>query len=238
MRFFENPGRSAGLWYLLLAIVGPVRLIYIPSKLIVSGDAAETARRILAHEMLFRVGMAADVLGAVVLIFVALALYHLFEEVNRRWAVLVVILGGVVPATIYFVNVAKDAATLLLVKGAPFLAVFTQAQREALAYLFLRLHTLEIIADETIWGLWLLPLGALVYRSGMMPRWIGVLLWLHGFAYIALSFTGILGPQYVDAVSRYTTPIQFGEPVFMLWLVVVGTRERATTTANADSLPE
>src|SRR5262245_38992356 len=89
-----NPGRVAGFWYLLLVLIGPLRLIYIPNKLFVHGDATATAGNIAAHEGLFRFGMAADLVGAVVLVLLTLAFYHLFKEVNQHLAMLVVILGG------------------------------------------------------------------------------------------------------------------------------------------------
>src|SRR5258706_15938575 len=104
----RNPGRVAGFWYLLLVVIGPLRLIYIPSKLFVHGNAAATANNIAAHERLFRLGIAADLIGAVVLIFLTLAFYRLFKGVDQYLAVLVVIFGGVMPALIYFVGVGDD----------------------------------------------------------------------------------------------------------------------------------
>src|ERR1700681_1020111 len=101
----HNPGRVAGLWYLLLCILGPLRLIYIPDKLFVHGDAAATVSNIAAHELLFRLGILADLIGAVVLIFLTLAFYRLFAGVDRNLAAQVVIFGGVMPALIYFVGV-------------------------------------------------------------------------------------------------------------------------------------
>src|SRR5947209_3220961 len=120
----HNPGRVAGFWYLLLVIMGPLRLIYIPSKLFVHGNAAATVNNIAAHELLFRLGIAADLAGAVILIFLSLAFYRLFAGVDRNLAVLVVIFGGVMPALIYFVGVVSDLGALMVVRGADFLSVF------------------------------------------------------------------------------------------------------------------
>jgi hypothetical protein len=160
----RNPGRVAGLWYLLLVVIGPLRLIYIPSKLFVDGNATATANNIAAHEWLFRFGMAGDLVGAVVLIFLVMAFYRLFKGVDQYLAVLVVILGGVMPALIYFVNVVSDAGALMVVRGADFLQVFDKPQRDALVMLFLRLHDHQNTAAEVLWGLWLFPLAILVYR--------------------------------------------------------------------------
>src|SRR2546428_11090565 len=166
----RNPGRVAGYWYLLLVLLGPLRLIYIPNKLFVHGNAAATASNIAAHEWLFRFGMLSDLCGAVVLFFLVLAFYRLLKGVARQLAVLLVIVGGVMPALINFVNVVSDAGALMVARGGgggggaggtDFLAVFDKPQRDALVMLFLRLHHHQIVAAEMLWGLWLFPMGAL-----------------------------------------------------------------------------
>jgi len=220
----RNPGRVAGLWYLLLVLIGPLRLIYIPNKLFVHGDAATTASNIAAHEWLFRFGMAADLVGAVILIVMTLAFYRLFKGVDQHLAVLVVILGGVMPALLYLVNVASDAATLTLVRGGDFLSAFDKPQRDALAMLFLRLRDHQTTAAEILWGAWLFPLGMLVYRSRFLPRFLGVWLVINGVTYVALSLTGVLVPQYQDKVFTFGQPAFFAEIAFMLWLVVKGAK--------------
>jgi hypothetical protein len=220
----DNPGRVAGLWYLLLVVVGPLRLVYIPSKLFVRGNAAATVNNIAAHEWLFRFGIVGDLVGAVILIFLVLAFYRLFRGVDQNLAVLVVIFGGVMPALINFVGVVSDAGALMIVRGADFLSVFDKPQRDALAMLFLRLRSHQIIAAELLWGLWLFPLAILVYRSRFLPRFLGVWLIVNGFAYVIMSFTGLLLPQYHDKVFLIAQPALLGEVVLMLWLVIKGAR--------------
>ena len=224
MNSTRNPGRVAGFWYLLLTLVGPLRLIYIPSKLFVSGDASATANNIAAHEWLFRFGMVADLIGAVTLIFLVLAFYRLFKGVDQHLAVLVVILGGVMPALLYFVNVVSDAGALMLVRGGDFLSAFDKPQRDALVMLFLRLHDQQNTAAEILWGLWLLPLAILVYRSRFLPRFLGVWLAINGCAYVILSLTGLLLPQYENKVFIGSQPALLGELVLMLWLVIRGSK--------------
>ena len=219
----RNPGRVAGFFYLLL-MAAPIRLLYIPSALFVKGNAAATAGNIAAHEMLFRLGIVADLFCACILIFLVLALYRLLHGVDRNLAVLMVILGGILPAAIDFFNVMNDAAALLLIRGADFLSVFDKPQRDALAMLFLRLHGQEIAAAEVLWGLWLFPLGWLAFRSGFLPRFLGLWLIVNGFAYLTTSLTALLLPQYENAVSNVTFPALFGELAFMLWLVIRGAR--------------
>ena len=154
--------RIAGFLYLLLVIVGPLRLMYIPSRLFVHGNASATAANIAAHETLFRLGIVGDLFCGTIVIFVALALHRLFKGVDQNLAVLVVILGGVLPAGIDFFTVLNDAAALILVRGADFFSSFDKPQRDALAILFLRMHDQEMFAAMIFWGLWLIPLGILV----------------------------------------------------------------------------
>ena len=226
----RNPGRVAGVLYLLL-LAAPLRLIYIPSKLFVRGNAAATANNIAAHELLFRLGIVADLFCGIVLIFIVLAFYRLFKGVDQNLAVLMVILGGVLPAAVDFFNVLNDAAALVLIRGADFLSVFDKPQRDALAMLFLRLHHQEIVAAEILWGLWLFPFGVLVMRSGFLPRILGVLLIVNCFAYLAQSLTSLLLPSYANVVAQWTFPALFGELWIMLWLLIKGAKVPAEAAA-------
>lgn len=217
----DNPGRLCGFLYLLL-LVGPLRLIYIPNVLFVHGDATKTAANIATHETLFRLGMVSEVFGAMVLVFLVLAFYRLFRGVDRNLALQVIILGGVMPALCNLVNVGIDGVVLMLAKGADFLSVFDKPQRDALALVFLRLWGQETTAAETLWGLWLLPLGLLVIRSGFLPRFIGYWLLVNGVAYVAVSLTGLMWPDYEDMVSNIAFPAMLGELVLMAWLAIKG----------------
>ena len=226
MRWSKNPGRFAGFLYLLLVVAALYRLSYIPSALLVRGNATATADNIATHELLFRFGIVTDLFCGTIVIFLALALYRLLQRVDRNQAVLMVILGGLMPAVIDFIIVLNDAATLMLARGADFLSAFDKPQRAALAVLFLRLHDQEILAAEILWGLWLFPLGALVYRSGFLPRFLGVWLIINCFAYLAMSLTGLLLPRYDDIVGNVALPALLGEVAFMLWLLVKGVNLR------------
>jgi hypothetical protein len=207
--------------------------MYIPGKLFVHGDASATVNNIAAHEWLFRFGIVGDLVCAVILIFLTLAFYRLFKGVDQYLAVLVVILGGVMPALIYFVGVVSDSGALMIAHGADFLSVFDKPQRDALAMLFLHLRDYQNTAAEILWGLWLLPLAVLVYRSRFLPRFLGVWLTINGFAYVILSFTGILFPQYENRVFLISQPALFGELAFMLWLVIKGAKLPALDTAGS-----
>jgi len=230
--WIKNPGRRAGLYYLLL-LAAPLRLIYIPAKLIVPGDAATTASNIVAHETLFRLGMLADLFTGVSVVFVTLAFYDLFKDIDQRLAVLVVILGGILPSALYFVNVPSDAAALTLARGGVgmltahgvnVLAAFTQPQREAFMMFSLHLHNQGINAAQILWGVWLLPLALLIYRSRFLPRFVAVWLALNGLAYVAMSIAALLFPRYANKISNTLFPLLMGELVLMLWLIIRGSR--------------
>jgi hypothetical protein len=231
----HNPGKVAGLWYLLLCILGPLRLIYIPSKLFVHGNAAATVNNIAAHQWLFRFGIVGDLLCGVILIFLVMAFYRLFKGVDQNLAVLVVIFGGVMPALIDFVGVVSDAGALMVVRGADFLSAFDKPQRDALAMLFLRLRDHQNTAAEILWGLWLLPLAVLVYRSRFLPRFLGLWLVINGFAYVIMSLTGELLPQYQDTVFIVSQPALFGELALMLWLVIKGAKPQSPDAASSSA---
>lgn len=220
----NRTAHMAGLVYLLVVLVAPYRLVYVPSALFVAGDAAATSANIAAHETLFRLGIAADLACGVAMVFLVLTLYRLLEQVDRHLGGLMVILGGALVPAMYFCNVLNDVAALLLVRGGDFVAAFDQPQRDALAMFFLRLHGAAIGAAELLWGIWLFPLAILVLRSGFLPRLLGYGLMLNGVAYVVQCFAWALLPSYADSVSSIATPFQFVEIVFMLWLLVMGAR--------------
>ncbi len=222
MFLIRNPGRTAGLWYLLLILLGPLRLIYIPAKLFVTNNATATVNNIAAHELLFRLGIADDLLAALVLVFVSLAFYRLFASTNLYLSASIVILGGVMPGVLYFAGAALDLGTLSIIRGLPFFATFTVVQQKAIAMFLLKMHDMLNIAAETLWGAWMLPLGVLVYHSRLLPRFLGIWTFLGGLAYIAMSISGVLAPQYSGRVFSLAQPFTFAEVALTLWLLLRG----------------
>src|SRR5437588_7726485 len=121
MHSLKKAARIAGAIYLSMVITGPFSLIYVPSKLIVRGNAATTADNILAHETMFRLSILADLVGQVIFICLAIALYRLLSGVNKIWAALMVALV-LVSAAVGFVNTLNEIAVLILLRSADFLA--------------------------------------------------------------------------------------------------------------------
>jgi hypothetical protein len=223
MTLTRNPGRFAGLLYILASIAGFFAMGYVPDHLLVHGNTAATVSNIAAHETLFRLGIAAQLLGEAAFIFVALALYHLLEVVNRRHAVFMVILI-VVSIPISCANELNSLAALALIRGADFLSIVDKPQREAFAMFFLYLHGRGLVIAELFWGLWLFPLASLVYKSRFLPRFLGVWLALAGAAWVLLNLVSLLLPQYQATVNTWTQPAVFGEIVFMFWLAIKGAK--------------
>ena len=224
----KNTARLASLLYLIWAITGVYGLFYVPSKIMVRGDAVATANNILANEFLFRTGIISDIISSTIFVFLVLVLYRLFKQVNERQAKLMVALVIVqIPAV--FIMEAFNITSLMILKG-EILKTFELTQRQDLAMLFLKINDYGVLTLEIFWGLWLFPLALLVYRSRFLPRFLGVWLIINGFAYLAISFTGLLLPRYEDVVSNIAFPALFGELAFLLWILIMGAKEQ---TVNA-----
>lgn len=224
MDSIKRQARTAGALYVLGALVAPVGLLYVPGKVIVSGDAAATVENLRTSESLFRIGIASELGAQVIFIFLVLALYKLFKPVDEMLAKQVVILGALVSVPIMFANVINDIAALILVSDAGFLSTFEQPQLDSLAYLFLRMHSGGIAIASIFWGLWLFPFGILVIRSGFIPRLLGILLLVAGAAYVASAFATLIVPRYASAVGRVAFPLEMAELPIILWLAIWGAR--------------
>jgi hypothetical protein len=225
MNPIKKQARVAGLWYLLLGITAPIGLVYVPSKLIVSGNPAATIDNLRASDSLLRVGIGSELIHQVIGIFLVLALYRLFKAVNEKYAVLMVIFS-LLSVPIMFLNVLNDIAALVLVSGADFLSVFEKHQLDAQAYLFVRLHSQGIIVAAIFWGLWLFPFGILIIRSGFIPRVLGVLLFIAGSAYLASSFTTLLLPRYAPLVNQFAMILEVAELPIIFWLLIWGAKTK------------
>lgn len=230
MNSAKRTARIAGFLYLVNAITGFFGIIYVPGKLIVSGNAAVTASNILASERLFHLGIASELVCAVEFVFVVWALYRLLGGVNRTLGSLMVILGlAFVP--MMCMNALNGIAALLLVRGADFLSAFDPSQRRALAMLFLDLRRYGYLIGW-IFGVWFFPLGILVFKSRFLPRFLGVLLIIAGAGYVADSLTPLLLPGYENVVGRIASiALTLGEPVLILWLLIMGAKDQPLPAA-------
>jgi len=218
MNSIQKTARITGFLYLLLIPLGVFGIIYVPSTLIVPGDVAATAGNIMANGWLFRLSIVSALVVQLVNIFVVLLLYKLLKPVNKNHAVLMVIFL-LLAVPIAFINELTHFAVLLLLSGADSLEVFTAAQLQVLVSLLLDLHESGIFIAQIFWGLWLFPMGYLGFKSGFLPRIIGILLMIGCFGYLFDSFTAFLFPNFGVTVSEFTF---LGEVLLPLWLLIKG----------------
>jgi len=232
MRPTKKAARIAGAVYLSMVLTGPISLIYIPNKLIVRGNAAATAINVVGHESLARMWIIGDLWTHVIFICLGVALYRLLSDVNKTWAHLMI--GFVlVSAAVGFSNALNNIAAFILFRGGEFLSVIDKPQREALGMLFMRLHSQGNFINELFWGLWLFPFGLLVFRSGFLPRFIGIWLMINCFGWLVLSPIALFDPSHYDVAFRVAQPVLFGELAIMLWLLIKGANVKATAVAAA-----
>ena len=224
MRTTKQQARHAGFLYFLLVLTAPLSLLYLPEKLMVEGNAAATAGNLRASESLFRWGIASELLHQVIVVFVVLALYRLFESVSRSLATRIVVFGALLSVPIVFVNVLNNLAALMVVNGTEVLSAFTQPQLDALAYLFLKLHGQGITIASIFWGVWLFPFGIAVIRSRFIPRIFGHLLLVAGAGYVAEAFVTLIVPQLGPAVSPIAKVLVIAEVPIIFWLLIWGAR--------------
>lgn len=225
MNSTKRTARIAGALYLVNAVTGFFSIIYVPSKLFVNGNAAATAHNVLASERLFRLGIASELICAVEYIYVLWVLYRLLGRASKTHASLMVIFGlAFVP--IMCMNAVSDIAALTLLRGADFVSVFNQTQRESLAMLFLGMRRYGYDVGW-IFGLLHFHFGVCVWKSGFLPRFLGALLIAACFGYLAVSLTPFLLPSYANIVSRFANiPLTLGEPAAILWLLIMGAKDQ------------
>jgi hypothetical protein len=221
----KRTARQAGLLYLAAAIFAMVGYLYLRPRFVIPEDPAATARNILANEQLYRAGILIDVIGQVLFILVVVALYRLFEDVDRYQARLMLALIGTSIAA-QFAGFALSAAPLMLLNGQEYLSGFTRAQLDGLAYASLTLSGRLGELVMSLWGLWLFPFAYLTIRSGFLPKFLGVLLILSGVAYVVACATAILFPERLEALNTIAFPLYFGEFLVILWLAFIGARPR------------
>lgn len=216
--------RTAGLWYLVLTVFSLFGVMFVNARIIVPGDVMATTANILANNLLYRLGILSELLGQASFIFVGLAFYRLFETVDRRQArALLALVVAAVPVA--FLGLLNKFAPLVLLGDAAWLQAFDPVQLQALSLLFIRLAQYSILMVGLFWGLWLLPLGILTFKSGFLPRVLGVLLVVNCAAYVVDTGLVVAAPDLRAAVNPVMTILQIiGEVPLLLWLLIRGAK--------------
>lgn len=218
--------RLAGLFYLITVVTGIFAEVVVRGHVIVSGDAAATAHKILAMQALYRMGFAADLIGGVAYLAVTLLLYELLKPVSRRLSLLAAFFS-IVGIAIGAIGSLGHLAPLFLLNGATYLSVFSTAQLQALALLSLKLHAQAYLIALVFFGFYEVLLGYLIAASAFLPRALGVIVGIAGLAFLVNSFAIFLSPPLGNALNSVMLAIDgIGEISLMLWLLVVGVNVR------------
>ncbi|MGZ8879576.1 MAG: DUF4386 domain-containing protein [Halobacteriota archaeon] len=230
----RKTARMAGLFYLIFIVTLALSSL-IRSRLIVFGDAAATANTIMGSELLFRIGFVTELVSAVFFLLAAWALFVLLKPVNKNLALLFLLLNlsGV---AVECMNTLNLFAALQFLSGANYLNVFQIGQLQAMAMSFLNSYTNGFMIAQIFFGAWLLPLGYLVFKSGYLPRILGILLMIDFFGVLIWFFQFFLFPSY-GVVSYPSYVVGFiAEFSLSLWLLIKGVNEEEYNTKKAEIL--
>lgn len=219
----KKTARIAGALYLFFIIATAIANVS-RTKLIVPGDAITTANNIQASSGLFRIGFLSDILSGILFLLAAWALYVLLKPVKKNIALLFLLLnlGGV---AIQCLNMLNLFSAVLLLSGTEFLKVFKLDQLQALALLFLNLRENGFMIAQFFFAAWLFPLGFLVYKSGYLPKILGVILMVECFAWFLYPLQFFLFPSVF--LTYLSSAVGFvGEFSLTLWLLIKGAKEQ------------
>jgi hypothetical protein len=220
MNSSKRLARIAGLLYLIVALAGGFAELYVRSSLVAAGDAAGTADNIRASATLFRVGFVADLVQATFFLLTAMALYLLVRHVHELVARAMFVIVSVSVAIICL-NLLNQYVALSLATGEEYTNAFGAVGSDALTGLFAEMHASGYQIAQIFFGLWLLPLGYLVYRSGYFPRVLGVLLMVGCLGYLVDSFAHFLAAGVAEGIAAFVVaPAAIGELGFVAWLLV------------------
>jgi hypothetical protein len=229
----KKTARIAGALYLMLCAAGFFYLRYVPSKLIVRDDPSVTVSHIIASETLFRVGILVGIIGYILFLVLPMVLYKLLSPVNKMHAILMVSLA-VVSVPVSLTNLLNQFAVLTLIGKANYLLVFEAEELQARVMFYLDCYRNGNLLASVFWGLWLFPFGYLVFKSGFLPKLIGILLMMGCFGYVANFVGRFLIANYSDlGISSYITiPGSLGELGICLWLLIRGVKTQTEASGK------
>ncbi|HTA88685.1 MAG TPA: DUF4386 domain-containing protein [Polyangiaceae bacterium] len=214
--------RFTGVLYLLVGIFGGFAEGFVDPKMYVAGNATATARNVLSHAGLVRMGVVAHLLDGTFFVSVALALYILLEHVHKSVAramlVLVALATGIICLNAVFQFEALRVAT-----GAVDLSTFGRAGSDAFVLLLLDTQHYGTLIAQVFFGLWLVPLGYLAYKSELFPKWLGSVLIVGGVCYLVDLFAAFLVPGFGEQIHAFVViPSAIAEISMVLYLLIMG----------------
>ena len=228
MNSINKTARLAGFLYFMYFVTSITANLF---GRFVFVDAPATVNHILAHESLFRIGFVISLFSYVFFLLAAWYLYVLLKPVNKNIALLFLLLnlGGFAILVLSHLNLFSS---LLLMSGADYLRVFQPDQLQAQAILFVNLYKNGSTIAQIPFGAWLLPLGYLVYKSGFLPKILGIFLLADFLAQLIYVFQRFLLPGYT-VISYPCLAVSFiAEVSLTLWLLVKGVKNQKPTLAD------
>ena len=233
MNKLKETARLAGLVYLVVILTGIFSLAYVPSRLIVWGNAAQTFQNISSSTQLFRLGIASSMICYLAFLVLPLILYKLLRQVNITYAQLMVTFA-VVSVPVSFINLQNKFSIIMLIERADYLKIYSTQQVQAQLMTYLNTYSTGILIAQLFWGLWLYPFGFLVYRSAFLPKILGVLLMLGCVGYIVSTFGETLIPDFSQTIiSKFITlPASLGEVGICLWLLTFGIKDNKNASKS------
>ena len=231
----KNTARSAGGLYLIVICAALYAHVYVPMQIFVKGDADGTAVNIIEHENLFRSCILINLAGSIAFLFLAMHLQRMLEVVDANRSKFMVALAGIQVPIVLALAVFKFTA-LMVAKGE--FSQLTPGQSPGMSMLFLQMNGYGMLIAELLGGLWLLPLGWLVYQSRFIPRIFGILLIVAGTGYlldsvITMILPDISGPFHIMAYLGFG----LGEIPMMLWLLIKGVRDHLSIEIVSEIKP-
>ncbi len=224
--------RGAGILYIIMDVFMIFSGMIVDPKIYVPGDAVATASNILALEWLFRLDVVSNIVGFVVFLFLVLALYKLFQTVDKGQARLMVVLV-VASVPVAIVYTLFQYASVLILSSAGYLSAFNPAQLQALSMVFFDIYRSGIMVAEIFWGLWLIPLALLAYKSRFVPRVLAVLLVVGCLGHLLSFLSTLLFPDYSAILIPISEMAMIGELPIFLWLLIKGAKDQQAPTRNA-----
>lgn len=212
--------RVTAVLILMLVVIAPFSMIYVPATLIVPDDAATTASNIMANKSLFRLALVSDSLVFLIEIVLCALLYILLKPVSKTLS-LVAAFARLAMTVIQGINLLTYLIVLLLLSGAGYLTVLAPDPLQALVLLFLNAHESVVLIWGLAFALHLLVSGYLVYKAGYLPKMVGGLLIIAALCYFIQSFGNLLFPQYKELFTSIGL-LSIVEIVLPLWLLIKG----------------
>lgn len=230
MSSIKKTARIAGVLYLLVVVFGAFAEVGVRASLIVPGDAAATAQNIMTSASLFRIGFMSDLIMMTCYFFLAYTLYLVLKHANHDLSLLFVLLT-LASVAIMSLNMLNQFAALLLLSGADYLRVFSVDQLQALAMLFINLHKYGYFIAQIFFGLWLLPVGYVGFKSGYFPKLLGIMVILACFGHLIQYFQIFLFPDLAVITYPGLAIATIAELSLCFYLLIKGVKDQPAILA-------